>query len=184
LRALGATIVEVDIPFVRHAITMFLTITMVSGSHVHRRQLREHGDKYQPGTRLMLQAGQLIPAADYLQALKLRQRLKDAMRDTFRMHDLDAFISPTTSTTTSPLAAHAERMTYHAGEAGLADKARQTVPFNMTGQPALSIPCGFTDERLTIGLQIAGRPCDEVNVYRIAQAYENATEWHLDSPPI
>ena len=57
-------------------------------------------------------------------------------------------------------------------------------PFNLTGLPALSVPCGFTREGLPIGLQIAGRPFDEALVLRVGHAYEQATEWHLRRPAL
>ena len=57
-------------------------------------------------------------------------------------------------------------------------------PFNLTGLPAISIPCGFTSTGLPIGLQIAGKPFDEATVLRVAHAYEQHTDWHRRQPPI
>jgi aspartyl-tRNA(Asn)/glutamyl-tRNA(Gln) amidotransferase subunit A len=59
---------------------------------------------------------------------------------------------------------------------------RFTAPFNLTGLPALSLPCGFTREGLPIGLQIVARPWAEAALLRAGQAYEEATEWHLTLP--
>jgi aspartyl-tRNA(Asn)/glutamyl-tRNA(Gln) amidotransferase subunit A len=50
--------------------------------------------------------------------------------------------------------------------------------FNLNGFPAITVPCGFSDDGLPIGLQLVGRPFDEENVLRAAHAYEQATEWH------
>ena len=61
---------------------------------------------------------------------------------------------------------------------------RCTAPFNATGLPALSVPCGFTSAGLPIGLQIVGRPFDEATVLRAGHAYEQATEWHLRKPAL
>ncbi len=61
---------------------------------------------------------------------------------------------------------------------------RFTAPFNFTGLPAISIPCGFTDQGLPIGLQLITRPWGEVALLRAAQAYESATDWHLNHPEI
>jgi aspartyl-tRNA(Asn)/glutamyl-tRNA(Gln) amidotransferase subunit A len=55
-------------------------------------------------------------------------------------------------------------------------------PFNLTGLPALSVPCGFTSRALPIGLQIAGKPFDEATVLRLAHAYEQHTDWHRRQP--
>jgi aspartyl-tRNA(Asn)/glutamyl-tRNA(Gln) amidotransferase subunit A len=57
-------------------------------------------------------------------------------------------------------------------------------PFNLTGLPAMSIPCGFTSAGLPIGLQIAGKPFDEAMVLRVAHTYEQHTEWHRRQPSI
>ena len=61
---------------------------------------------------------------------------------------------------------------------------RFTAPFNLTGLPALSLPCGFTSQGLPIGLQIVSRPWAEAEVLRAAFAYEQATEWHLRKPAL
>jgi aspartyl-tRNA(Asn)/glutamyl-tRNA(Gln) amidotransferase subunit A len=55
---------------------------------------------------------------------------------------------------------------------------RFTNPFNLSGSPALSVPCGFTQAGLPVGLQIVGRHWDEATVLRVGHAYEQATEWH------
>jgi aspartyl-tRNA(Asn)/glutamyl-tRNA(Gln) amidotransferase subunit A len=57
-------------------------------------------------------------------------------------------------------------------------------PFNLTGQPALALPCGFSDDGLPIGLQVVGRAFDEATVYRVAHAYEQASPWQARRPPL
>ena len=59
---------------------------------------------------------------------------------------------------------------------------RYTAPFNLTGLPAISLPCGFDHDGLPIGLQITSGPWEETKVLRAAYAYENATEWHKSHP--
>ena len=59
-----------------------------------------------------------------------------------------------------------------------------TNPFNITGHPALSVPCGFTGEQLPVGLQIVGRYYAEADVLRIGAAYEAVTEWHHRRPSL
>jgi len=59
---------------------------------------------------------------------------------------------------------------------------RFTRPFNLTGHPAASVPCGFTAEGLPMGLQIIGRPFDEATVLRVADAYQRLTDWHTRRP--
>ena len=68
------------------------------------------------------------------------------------------------------------------------ERARQltrfTSPFNLTGLPALSVPCGFTTEGLPIGLQIVSRAWNEAGVLRAGYAFQEATEWHKVKPEI
>ena len=59
-----------------------------------------------------------------------------------------------------------------------------TCPFNITGQPALTIPCGFTHGGLPIALQIVGKTFDEATVLQIGHAYEVQTPWHTQRPPV
>ena len=59
---------------------------------------------------------------------------------------------------------------------------RFTAPFNLTGLPALSVPCGFTDDGLPIGLQLVAKHWDETRLLQAGQAYETATEWHARRP--
>jgi len=61
---------------------------------------------------------------------------------------------------------------------------RLTNPINLLGVPAISVPCGFTKEKLPIGLQLIGRWWDEATVFRAAHAYEQATDWHTSRPPV
>ncbi len=57
-------------------------------------------------------------------------------------------------------------------------------PFNLTGLPALALPCGFSPAGLPLSLQLAGRPFDEATVLRAGQAFQEATDWHRRRPPV
>ena len=57
-----------------------------------------------------------------------------------------------------------------------------TVPFNVTGSPAMSVCCGYTSEGLPISMQIVGRPFDEAGVFQVGAAYERATDWRSQRP--
>ena len=61
---------------------------------------------------------------------------------------------------------------------------RLTRPFNFSGHPACSLPCGFTADGLPIGMQLVGRPFDETTVFRVADAYQRTTDWHRLRPPL
>ncbi|MGH7139235.1 MAG: amidase family protein, partial [Pirellulales bacterium] len=57
-----------------------------------------------------------------------------------------------------------------------------TLPFNYSGHPALSAPCGFSSDNLPIGLQLVGRPFEEATILRVAHQYQLATDWHTRRP--
>ena len=59
-----------------------------------------------------------------------------------------------------------------------------TRAYNITGFPAISVPCGFDESGLPIGFQLAGRPFDDATVLRAAHAYEQATDWGEQRPPV
>jgi Asp-tRNA(Asn)/Glu-tRNA(Gln) amidotransferase A subunit family amidase len=61
---------------------------------------------------------------------------------------------------------------------------RHTRLFNLTGLPALTVPCGFASNGLPMGLEIAGAPFAEGKLLRIAHAYQQGTDWHLRVPPV
>ena len=59
-----------------------------------------------------------------------------------------------------------------------------TCPFNLTGQPALTLPCGFSASGLPLALQIVGKPFDEATVLQVGHAYEAHTAWHERRPTL
>ena len=105
------------------------------------------------------------------------------MRRAFDRERLDAVITPTLPATAA--LADQEMNDYGEMEEDVTSSyVRTTAPFNLSGQPALTVPCGFDRDGLPIGLQIAGRPFDEVTVLRIGAAYEATTTWSEHRPPV
>ena len=188
LEGLGAHIVRVSLPLVDHAISASGLILTVDAAFFHQKWLREKAELYEVDTRSRLELGELVLATDYLQALQVRKRFKQAMREMFEDNNLSALIMPTATRTAAPIDS-AER-----GDGSMASAAqdppehltwnRQCAPFNLTGQPALSVPCGFSDNGLPIGLQVVGRPLEDPLILRIGASYERATDWHSMRPSL
>jgi aspartyl-tRNA(Asn)/glutamyl-tRNA(Gln) amidotransferase subunit A len=104
--------------------------------------------------------------------------------DTFQAHRLDAMVWPTLPMTTVPLdKLAAARDDGKAGTPILA-MIHHTFSANITGQPALSVPCGLSESGLPVGFQLLGRPFAEGTLFRIARAYERAHAWSSLSPPM
>jgi aspartyl-tRNA(Asn)/glutamyl-tRNA(Gln) amidotransferase subunit A len=184
LEGLGATLVPVRIPLIAEAISAGGIILSADASFFHQKWLREMPDQYEPDTRLRLELGELILATDYLQALHIRRQFKQAMRQVFDDNNLSALITPTSPATADRLPLTDAEKGDRSGLPARLSWNQMCSPFNLTGQPALSVPCGFSDAGLPIGLQIVGRPMEDQCILRIGFAYEQATDWHKRTPPI
>ena len=92
------------------------------------------------------------------------------------MAPYDAVVMPTSPVPATPIAPGLP------GHASL--RPRNTLPFNFISLPAISVPCGFTDSGLPIGLQVVGKAFDEAGVLRVAAAYERATPWRTRFPTL
>ncbi|MEE2657468.1 MAG: amidase [Candidatus Latescibacterota bacterium] len=144
------------------------------------RELTERIDDFDPIVSRRMLDGREISAADYLRLLRLWQEL---CRDTWRaMEDVDALLTPTTPIPPAPVAEIDDSGSEYFRVNGLC--LRNTSAANLLGLCAISLPCGFTDNGLPIGLQLIGRPFEEHRLLRLAQAFESATEWHQWHPDL
>jgi aspartyl-tRNA(Asn)/glutamyl-tRNA(Gln) amidotransferase subunit A len=180
LTKLGAEVVEVRVPELEHATVAAETIILSEASSAHQASLRRSPEQYDPRTRLRLEVGELILATDYLRAQKLRQQLRHAMKSAFGEHRLDALVGPTLGTLPILIDDLPARRPPSAKTLSL-PWLPYTAPFNLTGQPALTVNCG-TSGGLPIAMQVVGRPFDESTVLRIGHAYQEATDWHRQLP--
>ncbi len=140
----------------------------------HAENVAKHSDLYQAETLRRIRNGEKVSAAEYI----LRRReLEEARRNIHAAFaEVDLLVTPTTPMAAPAIAdlrANAEAL--RPAELKL---LRNTRPFNVWGLPAISVPCGFTQGGLPIGLQIAGPPWREDLVLRLAHVYEQATAWH------
>ena len=182
VRELGAEVTPVDVSYLVGSLEAEFAIVSPEAAAYHHAKLCRSPELIDPSIRAMLVAGAALPSSYYLRALRWRQVIADQMRETFVGNRLDAFITPTVP---APAQLHdQEEFTYPGGnEPVISSFVRTTAPFNLTGQPALSVPCGFTDDVLPLGLQVVGRPFAEDMVLRIGNAYEQATDWVAQIPP-
>ena len=181
LEDLGAIVTEVSFPLFQHAQAISGTILMAEASAYHRDLLAKEGDKLYPPVRIRLEAGLFITAIDYLKAQQARSVFNHETRQL--LTDVDLLLGPTEPVTAPPILAEKVR----AGEQTIGTTAaltQYTRPYNITGGPAISVPCGFSESGMPIGLQLAGKPFDELTVLRAAHAYEQATNWRTRRPPI
>jgi aspartyl-tRNA(Asn)/glutamyl-tRNA(Gln) amidotransferase subunit A len=179
LEELGAIVSEVSWPIYHYAMSIASIIQMAEATAYHAKLIREHGSKIYPPVRLRLEAGIFISARDYIQAQQARTLFYRQSCDLLKQVDLLA--GPTVPVIAFPVGISELRL----GDQNLnvvSLLTQYTRPFNLNGFPAITLPCGFSDDGLPIGLQLAGRPFDEETLLRAAHAYEKATEWHLRRP--
>jgi len=182
MAAAGAIIVDVSIPHAdtaRHA----QRITMMSEAYAyHEPDLKARPELYGKYTRRQFQIGPFFSAADYVQAQRFRPLLREECKAAFGERKdgvgegVDVFITPTMPTTAPTFEGY--------DPDGMMAAPGFTPIWNLTGNPAISIPCGFSSEGLPIGMQVIGRPFDEPTVFKISDAYQRITDWHLQVPPI
>ncbi|MGH6886870.1 MAG: amidase, partial [Geminicoccales bacterium] len=174
LEDLGAILEEVTLPDMAAAFTVGTITIVVEGAAYHAADLRARPELFSHELRASFELGSFYSGIDYVQAQRLRRHL---MLETDRaLANLDAVVMPTSPVPATPIAGTPPE---HAML-----RPRNTMPFNVLGLPALSVPCGFTAGGLPIGLQIVGKAFDEAGILRIAHAYEQATGWHRRRPPV
>ncbi|MBV8089541.1 MAG: amidase [Alphaproteobacteria bacterium] len=174
LRGLGAAIGEIKLPPLALYNATASLITRSEGFAIHEKTLRERPQDYGALARDRLTIGAYIRASDMVQAMRRRLMLVEATNAA--MEGIDAILLPTCPDP-APLL----------GELGPYFDNRRPMymrPFNLTGQPALSLCNGFDEGGLPLSLQIIGRHFDEATVLRIGHAYEHATSWRQRRPPL
>ena len=166
LAADGADLVDLTIPELGHTLAAEFGIVGPEAGSYHRERLRAHPGLIDGAIRSLLVAGLMLPSQQYIQALRARRVITDAIRSAFGLHRLDALVSPTLPATAATK--DQEEIEYGSfSEPVTLSYVRTTAPFNLSGQPAITVPAGFDRRGLPVGIQIACRPYDESMVARI-----------------
>lgn len=172
----GADILEVSIPHLENCAAMEAHINLAEATSYHEKYLKSRPGDYGPGVRTDLEAGRYLLATDYVKSQRARTLLQRHFRSVFEAADI--IVSPTLPAFPPKIGeVHVQSgdLREHIIDAFL----RFNIPYDLTGLPAVSLPCGFSSHGLPIGLQMAGPAFEEIKVLRAAHAYEQASEWHL-----
>jgi aspartyl-tRNA(Asn)/glutamyl-tRNA(Gln) amidotransferase subunit A len=177
---LGAEVREIDLPFGQEDTDSWNTMALVEAFVVHENHMKYNREELAPDVSERLELGRNISARDYLAARNRQTVLKHQIATI--MDDIDILAMPTSPI---PAVSIATGSVDVAGQeiSGAAVLGRLTRMAVFTGQPAISLPCGFTQNGLPIGLQLVGRWFDEASLLKAANAYEQATPWHSMRPP-
>ena len=181
LEGLGASVDQVSIPAFEHAVPISGPILLSEAASVHVERLRRCPDDIGADVLARLLQGALTPAIDYVKAQQARTVFNRRVADV--MTDFDLLLAPT-APVTAPRIDDASVEIDGVKIPVLALLPRLTRGFNICGVPVVSVPCGFSESGMPIGMQLAGRPFEEAAVLRAAHAYEQATSWHRRRPPI
>jgi aspartyl-tRNA(Asn)/glutamyl-tRNA(Gln) amidotransferase subunit A len=179
LEGLGCTKVEFEFPSISEIMAAYTTIDLCEASAYHEREIEQRAADFQPDVRLLLEQGLLIPASYYIQAQRVRAMLFAKVMSLF--DHLDVIVTPSEPIVAPQVSQTIVRINDYEESVDSA-AVRYLAPFNLTGLPALSIPCGFSSKGLPIGMQIVGRAYDESTILRLGHEYENATDWHMRLP--
>ncbi|MCK0198745.1 amidase [Ancylobacter sp. 6x-1] len=176
----GCTVREVNVPSLRYGLGSIFAIELASSTAYHDASLAAgHTAGFAADVRDLVEMGRLVTGPDYLKAEQMRARIMDEMAEV--LAQADVIVTPA-----SPITAwrHDESIVQIGGreESVLAISWRLTYPFNLTGLPAISLPCGFDRRGLPMGLQIAARPFAEEVLLRVADRYERAHGWAACRP--
>jgi len=177
LRSLGARVQDVNVPTLHLATIANAVIYYNEFWAAHKNAAGEVLKTGAPQRRARIYLGLLTGSADYIQAQRIRSRCRSELAQVFQKVDCLALPNQ---------AGPAPRMK----DVGPIDTLFKHVvpeyhgPFNLTGVPTLSVPCGFSENNLPIALQIVGKPFDEVTVLRAGYSYQQHMKWYEHRPEI
>jgi aspartyl-tRNA(Asn)/glutamyl-tRNA(Gln) amidotransferase subunit A len=172
----GATAVEVSLPYYQEMRAALMATMLSEALAYHRGDLASRWNDYYASTRVNLAFGSLVSSNDYVQAQRARRVTKRKLAELFTT--VDIVVTPT-SLTAAP---RIDDMPVSIVPRLL--RTSFTSYWNVMGQPALAVPMGFNASGLPLSLQIAGRPFEDALVLRTGDAFQAATEWHLQAPPM
>jgi aspartyl-tRNA(Asn)/glutamyl-tRNA(Gln) amidotransferase subunit A len=180
LAGLGVRVEEVRLPRIRHAGPATFAIITAESMAYHEPYLKTRASEYGVDVRARLLNGQFVLATQYLKAQRARHVLRADVDGVLR--GVDALLTPTTPIP-APRTDEREATVEGATDDVRAWLTRCTRPFNLTGHPALSVPCGLTASGLPVGLQLVGRHFEEATLLRLGRAYERVSPLRDRRPP-
>jgi amidase len=179
LAAAGADVRPVEVPPVEAVLPAWPVLCAAEAAVAHAPTFPSRAADYGPTFRTFLEYAATLRAQDYAAQHCARMEWSGRLRGVFEQ--VDAIACASTFMTAPPL----ELIDPYAPFAtDFVPFLRFTAPFNFSGSPTLSIPCGFSDKGLPYSLQLVGRHGEEALLCRLGNAYEQATDWHRRRPPI
>jgi aspartyl-tRNA(Asn)/glutamyl-tRNA(Gln) amidotransferase subunit A len=169
---LGASVESVDLPFTEYGAAASFTIAYTDAYGFHRRSFFKRAADYTPTFLCKIAAAAFLSGEDLHLAQKIRNYVAEGYRKVLTR--VDVILTPMAAYPAHPIGSSPP-------QPNMRSFAR---PISLTGLPAMSVPCGFTTSGLPVGMQLVGRSMQEQTLFQIADAYENATGWPKQIPPL
>ncbi|MBV8890213.1 MAG: amidase [Alphaproteobacteria bacterium] len=173
-RKLGAEIRDITISPIEDWHACGFLILTVEAYAIHEPWLKTRFNDYGELFRDRIALGGFVRASDYVQAIRRRRLLCLELQEA--MAEVDILVSAVQPTEAPPIE--------QVPKWGTLEKPSFTIPFNLTGCPAISVCTGFGTGGLPLAMQLIGKPFAEPMLFRAAHAYETATEWRGRRPPL
>lgn len=182
-RSFGCTVREVVVPHLNYACAAsYNCIMRIEGFRAHLENLRDKRSLYGRGAFRNIARGGFLSSVDYLRGQQARSLISGELSKIFE--GIDILLMPTTPTTPSGGAYRSKGTDPKINRTSFTHEAAYTSPFNLTGSPALSVPCGFNSIGLPIGIQLIGRAFEEQLILAAGHQYQQVTDWHRRRPQL
>ena len=182
LTRLGATVVTVNMPDVSQVGSAWLDLCMVEALAANATMFPSRATEHGPGFRAALESGQRVTPAALAVAAKVRAEITASLER--MLTTVDCLVCPSMANTARVKEADPYDEETEASWSRQVRNDIHTQPFNFSGSPTLSVPCGFSADGLPLSVQFVGRRLGESALCRMGHAYERATQWHLKHPAV
>src|SRR5436190_22286414 len=172
LEALGCSVREATLSPLADWVACGVVIMLCEAYAIHEENLRRRFTDFGENFRDRMVLGGLVSGADYVQALRRRRELVPEFDSA--MQSVDILMTAAAPSEAPPID--------QVPKFALFERPSLTIPFNLTGSPAMSVCCGYTEAGLPLSFQIVGKRFEDATVLRLAHAYEQATSWRGRRP--
>jgi amidase len=175
-RAAGADLKEVTLAGWEETVAGWLPLCAVECALAHEGLFPERAEEYGPELRQLLETGRGLAAVELARILQARRRFTASIDELFT--EIDLLLCPTLGIPVPPRKPDTQDVQ------AVALLTRFTAPFDFSGNPTLSLPCGFSDDGMPLSLQLVARRSEEATLYAAGAVFESATEWHRRHPEL
>lgn len=179
LERAGVTLIEIDIPGITDVPEAQNVLISCEAADVHR-ELLNHPEAYGTDVLRRLELGQSVPGHELIRVMRFQKEFRQGVAELFQ-GDIDALVTPTTPITATDIGqskAHIKAIEVNVR----GHLTRYTNPWNFSGLPAISLPCGLAADGLPVGLQLVGSAFSEPTLLQTAAAIEQCFEWNPIAP--